>query len=403
MDLFGRYIFRQALNAFLLIVLSLTGILWIATALRQLATLTSQGQEGWTFFKMTLLALPSLMAMIAPIALLIASLHTLNRLNTDSELIVMTASGATIWRFARPLALLALLVAGAILLANLFVLPWSVRTLESYISKIRADLMSQVLQPGEFSSPESGLTFHIRDRAPDGRLLGLFMHDGRDRKQALSYLAEEGTIVRQGSQAFLVMHTGHILKHGPSDEGTTIIQFDRYAVDMAQIGAKSDRPELKPRARYLGELLHPDPKDSLFKAQPGTFRSELHERFASPLYPLMFVAIVIAALGQARTNRQNRTQSLVLAFSSAAALRLLGLAAMNLVTITPKAVPLVYALPVGAAAFALVAAQISMTPRRAGRLAQTMEGMADAATGLVAAIGARRQRRLAAARAGAVR
>ena len=44
--------------------------------------------------KMTTLALPNLMAMIAPFSLLIAAIHTLNRLNSDSELIVLTASGA---------------------------------------------------------------------------------------------------------------------------------------------------------------------------------------------------------------------------------------------------------------------------------------------------------------------
>ena len=44
--------------------------------------------------KMTTLALPNLMAIIAPFSLLIASIHTLNRLNGDQELIVLTASGA---------------------------------------------------------------------------------------------------------------------------------------------------------------------------------------------------------------------------------------------------------------------------------------------------------------------
>ena len=85
-------------------------IVWIALALRQFNVVTSQGQDTWTLIKMTTLALPNLMAIIAPVSFLIAALHTLNRLNTDSELIVLTASGATVWTAARPLLLLALLV-----------------------------------------------------------------------------------------------------------------------------------------------------------------------------------------------------------------------------------------------------------------------------------------------------
>ena len=107
MSTIGAYVLRQATGAFLLIVLSLSGIVWIALALRELSVVTSDGQGAFVLFKMTTLALPNLMAVVAPFALLIAVIHTLNRLNSDSELIVLTASGATIWTIARPLLLLA--------------------------------------------------------------------------------------------------------------------------------------------------------------------------------------------------------------------------------------------------------------------------------------------------------
>ena len=118
MRLFARYLFWQAAGALVLILLSLTGVVWIATALKQLNVVTGEGQQAWQFIKMTLLAIPNLMAIIAPVALLIAALHTLNKLNGDSELIVMTASGATVWYFARPLLLLATVVAAGVLVFN---------------------------------------------------------------------------------------------------------------------------------------------------------------------------------------------------------------------------------------------------------------------------------------------
>jgi lipopolysaccharide export system permease protein len=101
MGIFARYVFRQAFAALALILASLAGVVWIAVALKQLNLITSQGQDAWTFLIMTTLALPNLVALIAPIALLIATIHTLNRLNGDSELIVLTASGASPWTAAR--------------------------------------------------------------------------------------------------------------------------------------------------------------------------------------------------------------------------------------------------------------------------------------------------------------
>ena len=94
MSLFSRYVFRQVANAFVIILVTLTTIVWLATALKQLDLIVSQGQGFVLFLKMTFLTLPSLMALIAPNAMLMASLYTLDRMNGDSELIVMTAAGA---------------------------------------------------------------------------------------------------------------------------------------------------------------------------------------------------------------------------------------------------------------------------------------------------------------------
>ena len=88
MNIFERYVFRQAAGALVLILASLGGIVWIALALRELNIVTSQGQSGWALLSLTTLALPNLLAIIAPVALLIAAIHTLHRLNSDSELIV---------------------------------------------------------------------------------------------------------------------------------------------------------------------------------------------------------------------------------------------------------------------------------------------------------------------------
>ena len=65
MRLFARYLFWQAAGALTLILLSLTGVVWIATALKQLNVVTGEGQAALEFIKMTLLAIPNLMAIIS--------------------------------------------------------------------------------------------------------------------------------------------------------------------------------------------------------------------------------------------------------------------------------------------------------------------------------------------------
>ncbi len=384
MTIFERYVFRQAGGALLIILLSLSGIVWVALALRQLNVVTSQGQDVWMLVKMTTLALPNLMAIIAPFSLLIAAIHTLNRLNGDSELIVMTASGATVWRAARPLMLLALLVTLGVAFVNHLAMPWSLRLLREYIVQVRTDILTQVIQPGQFSSPESGLTFHIRERALNGELLGLIVHDTRDKSQTQSYLAEHGIIVKRDPSNYLVMTEGHIVRRSNQDEPAQIVAFDKYAVDLDRFEKKlTEDEDLKPRERYLSELLHPEKDSHRFKTAPGKFRSELHERSSNPLYPIAFVLIAIAAVGQARSTRQNRIQQVTLAFVLAASLRMGGLAMNNIVTLNAHATPLLYALPLGAILVALLVVERNRRTLKTSRLGRLFGSILEAAgTGL---------------------
>ena len=68
------------------------------------------------------------------------------------------------------LIVLALAVTAGLALINHLGNPWSLRLLQQYIVQMRTDLLTQVIQPGRFSSPETNLTFHIRERALNGEL-----------------------------------------------------------------------------------------------------------------------------------------------------------------------------------------------------------------------------------------
>ena len=380
MTLFGRYIFRQALSALILILVSLTAVVWVAMALKQLSVMTSEGQGSAIFLELTALVLPDVLTIIAPIALLIAVLHTLNRMNGDSELIVMTAAGATVWRIAQPLMLLALLVAGWLLIANFFVNPWSLRALNEVANKIRTDLIAQVLQPGQFASPEDGLTFHIRERDRDGHLLGLMLSDTRSKTEAMTYLANNGDIRKRGDKNYLILRDGQIVRRAKG-EAASIIVFDSYVLDLSTISEAGRAEGPKPHARYLQELLYPDAKEPYYKLNPGSYRAELHQRFVDLLYPFVIVAIVVAFLGQARTTRTGRSRAQVSAFSLAAGLKLGGIAAQNLFVSQASAIVLVYGLPL--TGFAVVAISL-WAPNIANPLTRRIEAATDFIAGQLA-------------------
>ncbi len=362
MDVISRHMFRQTASALAMILVTLTLIVWMATALRQLDLVTSQGQSFIVFLQITLLALPNLISLVAPVALLISCMHILNRMNNDSEIIILAAAGGNIWRVMRPFLVLGVLVSIFVSVAVVYLNPHSLRLLRAYVVEVRTDLISQVIQPGNFVSPETGLTFHIRDRDADGELVGLMVNDERDQTQVITYLAERGRVVRQGERSFLIMQGGQIQRVDAKREDIQLVAFDSYIFDISELGARTGDIRYEPKERYIWELWSPDPNDPEYKRRPGKFSAELHDRIAAPLYPILFAIIAVASLGFARTTRQSRLTTLAGAYIAAVLARGGGLAAVNMAAKSPGAIILIYAIPIGAIALALFMAHRNMRP-----------------------------------------
>jgi lipopolysaccharide export system permease protein len=355
MDLLGRYIFRQTALALAMILITLTALMWVGTVLKYAPMLSSSSDGLVIFFKVTMLSLPNLISFIAPVALFVASIHTLNRLNTDSELIIIAAAGGTIWRVMKPFLLLAALVSGYVLASSAYLQPLSMQLLRNYVQQMRSDFISQVLEPGVFRPMENGLTFHIRERLPDGEMLGLIVQDEHDPKQTSTYLAERAQIFKSkgdpdtnaDDQVFLVMNTGQIHRMDPKTNEVQIITFERYLFDISELGGAKPgaAPPYKASERYLIDLLYPDWNDPNVRSNTGKIRGELHDMLAAPLYPIFFVLLAVIYLGQAQTTREGRGNFVVGAFAIGALARAGGIAAKNLLFKQAWAIILVYGIP----------------------------------------------------------
>jgi lipopolysaccharide export system permease protein len=359
--LIARYIFRQTASALLMILISLTLIVWLTSVLREIKLLTSEGQTFILFLKITALAIPNLIVTVAPIAYLIACLHTLNRLNGDSELIVLSASGASVWRRLFPYFTLGTIVAAAIFAANLFVLPQAARLLGDYVSQVRADLLSQVLQPGEFSDIEAGLTIHVRDKDQNGHLLGVVVHDERDKKTSNTIVAERGEVVSEGGRAEMDLYDGQILRQQEEKPNVQFIVFKTYSFDMGDFTAKAGQREAKVQERSLEELLYPDRDSAYYKANAAAITSEFHQRLSRPVYPFVYALIAVLYLGRPRTTREGRASLFFTAFVIGAALFAAGIAGVNMVGKNLAGLALIYGVPAALALLVIVMLRFNIT------------------------------------------
>ena len=341
-----KYIFRTTLASFALVLVSLTGVIWITQALRGIDLMTSQGQTILTFLGVTSLVIPALVLIISPIALMIAISHTLNKLATDSEIIVMNAAGFSPFRLFRPFIYATIVVAILVAFIAAYLAPDGMRRIKQWDAEITADVLTNVLQPGRFAQLDQNLTIRIRERAPGGLLLGIFIDDRRDPKERVSIVADHGTVVKSGDNSFLVLEDGNLEKFEAGKRDPAMVAFGRYAFDMSKFSQHND-VALGIRERYLWELMSPDENDPMYKQVPGQFRAELHDRFMSPIYPFAFAALTFAFLGAPRTTRQSRNFSIGGSIFAVFGLRMIGFACSVMTVKTPMAAVVQYAMLFG--------------------------------------------------------
>ena len=326
MSAFDRYIFRTTFGAFLLVLISLTAVIWLTHALREIDLMTNQRQTILTFIGITGLLIPMLVLVIAPLALVVAVGHTLNRLNTDSEIVVMNASGMSPWRVFRPFLTTTLVVSALVAVVSAYVAPMGLRELRDWATKVKADFVVNIVQPGRFLSIERGLTFHIRERRGDGHLLGIFIDDRRDANERVTLLAEYGEIVEIGRGTYLVLINGSVHRLESARTDPTIVKFERYAFDLSRFAGGPQLGAFGVRERNLWDVAFPDANDPTYKQVPTHFRAELHDRLAAPIYPIAFTTLCFAILGAPRTSRQSREMSIIMTVAAIGTLRLIGFA-----------------------------------------------------------------------------
>lgn len=346
MNLLERYIFGKAAFATSITLSAMVGVIWIVQALKGLDIMTTNGQTIFAYLSLTTLAVPLLIQAVVPLTLMLATIHTINALNSNTELVVISASGASSTVLAKPLLAMALvssLVTGSI---GHFISPISLIKMNEFATEMRADLVSVVLREGEFKEVEPGLTFFVVKRGENGVLEGILISDDRDPKSSTIYSAKEGIVGRASGNAVLVLSDGEIQQSNYKDGSVSFIKYDSYVYDLSSLSGQTSTEKLRPNRRTTPQLMSPDVNEYYYQRNPGTYRAVIHERFSEMLWPFAYVLVVLAFIGQARSSRAGYGAAIGWAVIFLVCARGAAFPAKGALKTDPSAVIFIYGLPV---------------------------------------------------------
>jgi lipopolysaccharide export system permease protein len=339
------YILRQILGPFLLFTLLLTLVVWMTQSLRLLDLVINRGQSAGIFAYLTLLMLPSLLVVIIPIAFFGAALFALNKLNHDSELVVMWSAGLSRVQMATPVIFAAAMAMALTYLCSLYLMPLGQRMTRDKVFEIRADIGAAILREGAFTTPSEGLTVFIRELSPTGEIKGILVHDNRDLTKPITYLAQTGVLAQTPVGARLIMLNGNIERAEEGGSRLSVLKFDRYVFDLDEYAGQPRANERETSERYLSELFEPQLVGANQEVRRGVYLAEAHNRLSGPLYCLAFALIALAATAKGHMLRASYALRLTGAALMGAMLRLLGYAAQGTAARNPAFLPVLYLIP----------------------------------------------------------
>ena len=292
-----RYLLSQFLQFFGFFALVLVGVYWINKAVDLFDQLIGDGQSGVVFLEFSLLTLPTVIKLVLPVAAFIATVYGTNRLITESELVVMQATGFSSFRLARPVLYFGLLVGLMMSIMGHFLVPASRNTLAAARASMSENMTARFLTPGQFTHPTDQVTLYIRDISNKGELLDLFLSDGRNPVETTIYTARTALFVRGDAGPKLIMFNG--MAQG-LDEATKLLSVTRFAdftFDIGGLLTRAGRPNRSMAELSTPELLWPTQALQDETGQTaGRLMFEGHNRFAEPMLAVSVTLIGFSSL-----------------------------------------------------------------------------------------------------------
>lgn len=332
MKILSKYILKQLIISFSLILLGLTMLVWLTQSLRMIDMIVTKGVSVRIFLQMTLLVLPNFLQILSPLALFTVILFIFSRMQGDKELTVMQAIGMSNTQIMRPVIFLAILLTALGYVMTLDLIPASYAKLNELRWQVRNDLSHLFLQEGQFNSFKNGLTLYIRERLNDGTVRGVMAYDAKNPQKVSVLIAENGVIFQEPDGFQLIFHKGTRQEYNPQTKEFSILKFDKYTMFFNDKNESDSERNLNAAEYSLSYLLAATPDSAPTPAIYRKYKVEIIKRITKPLYNLTFAFLALFGVLAPFYNRRGQLGRINFVILCALLIQSLNLGVENLAT-----------------------------------------------------------------------
>ncbi len=287
---------REISSLFLLGIVIFTLVLLMGRLITLTDLVVSRGVPLADVSRMILYLIPSFLVFTIPMAFLLAVLLAFGRLSADNEIVVIKASGISLFQMLPPVIFCALVAMLLALGASTVGVPWGNSAFKELSFQVLKQNITATIREKTFWDDIPGVIMYTDHYDEQSHALkGVVIYDGRNSDHPMTIFARNGSVSSAvGSQALLLsLYDGSI--HVTGKNGLyRLVHFGEYSMMIGEKGSAAisrNEPDM-----WLSELQHQidDPDTTAVKRLK--LQTELYSRFTFPFASIVF-AILAVPLG----------------------------------------------------------------------------------------------------------
>ncbi|MCC8417933.1 MAG: LptF/LptG family permease [Rickettsia endosymbiont of Bryobia graminum] len=313
MLIYKRYIIKNILPSLVIIIFSMTTLVWITQILKFLYLIDKGIKIGY-FFSLVILVLPSLLFILTPLATTISIIYTYLHLSEKRQIIILQNLGLNNFRLATPALLIAIIITLFSYYISASLLPLSYNKLKTDLNFMKNNYSSTLITEKIFNPISKDVTIYFDSKLDDNTMLGLIIFDNRKADNQAIIFAKSGNIKAYSNVSIFELDHGTRQTYDHNNNLTSL-NFESLVIELTNkvdtSGVPNNRREIN--EYYIHELLNPD--DTIDQQRKIKLIAEGHQRLIWPMYNFILVLASLSIFLRQPYNKKSHAKQILVTVS----------------------------------------------------------------------------------------
>lgn len=305
-----RNFFNDVLKNFLLLLLSLSLIVWVVQAVNYLDFITEDGHGINVYLKYSLLNYPKIFTKLIPIIFFISLFSTLLKYEESNELNIFWLNGVTKIEFSKNILKFSLIVILILLTFKILLIPFTQNKSRIFIQNSTIDYFPSLITEKNFIDTVKQLNIYI-EKKNKNNLENIFLKDDRNSDAKIIY-AKKGYLNISGEKKYLELEDGKIVNI--NNQKLTEFEFKKTLFNLSNTSTKSvidfkfqERDTLQLINCFINQYI-PIEKKKIFNSflcdtsAIKEIRGELYDRIFKPFYIIVLSILTTCIILLSKEN-----------------------------------------------------------------------------------------------------